>query len=50
MEVLRHDDHVEAGRLGDDGMADEVLGMELLVAAEVCEAGQGVILETGLSG
>jgi hypothetical protein len=42
--MLRDDDGVESGGLGGDGMLDELLGVELLVAGEVGEAGQWMLL------
>ena len=42
--MLGHHNGVEARFLGKDGVLDEGLGLELLVAAEVGEASQRVLL------
>ena len=49
MEVLRDHHHVETGLLGEDRMADQLLGMPLLMAAEIGEALHRIIL-TGSPG
>jgi hypothetical protein len=40
MEVLGDDHRVETGRLGLNGLLDQLLGVPLLVTAEVGELGQ----------
>jgi hypothetical protein len=44
MEVLGDDEEVESGLLGEPGVLDELLGLELLVSAEVAELGHGASL------
>jgi hypothetical protein len=44
VEVIGDGQGIESRRLGEDGMLEEDLGLELLVAAEVGELGHGRIL------
>ena len=44
VKVLRHHDHVEACFFGKAGVLDEDLGLPLLMATEVGEAGHGMLL------